>query len=171
MISIENRDVLSARQNEIKSERKPAFGEFELKIGPEMTLPKEIAQAFEGFLNGDFIRAHREVSQPHPTHFQKKFGIPSPIVRIDASSMVDPKHPERSIFEVEARPAGLGILGILGAIQPIKEVFDRVSKVTQKKLAFGVLPSVLGQDGGHDRSIDTRMAAEAIGVPYLERPW
>ena len=149
-----------------------SFGEFELNIGPEMTIPERVKTAFEHFLNEDFISSHRAVSQPHQTTFQKHFGLPSPIVRIDASSIVDLHNPRDSIFEVEARPAGLGILtNILSVVKPVREVFTRVASLMGAPVACGVLPSVIGATGGRDRSIDTQLLAQSIGLSYLYRAW
>ncbi len=148
------------------------FGEFELNIGPEMTIPERVKIAFERFLNTGFIKAHRAVSQPNQTAFQKHTGLPSPIVRIDASSIVDLCDPKNSIFEVEARPAGLGILtSILGVIEPVRNVFDNVANLMRAPVACGVLPSVDGRTGARDRSIDTLLLAQSIGLPYLYRSW
>lgn len=167
------RDVLARQAIPIQPEIcQPAYGEFALTIGPEMELPIHVKHAFEGFLNGDFIAAHRETSQPHRTRFQEITGLPSPIVRIDTSSIVDIDHPERSIYEVEARPSGLGLLtGILNCAQPIKDVFERVSRLTGQPVACAVLPSVRGISGGHDRSIDTHMLAQATQLPCLSDPF
>ena len=167
------RDVLARHATPKQPEIcRPSYGEFALTIGPEMELPVHVKHAFEGFLNGDFIAAHRETSQPHKTRFQEITGLPSPIVRIDASSIVDACHPEGSIYEVEARPSGLGILtGILNAGQPVSEVFERVSRLTGQPVASAVLPSVRGVSGGHDRSIDTLMLAQAAHIPYLSDPF
>lgn len=149
-----------------------SFGEFALTIGSEMTIPKEIKQSFERFLNGNFIEAHRRSSQEHMTVFQANTGLPSPIVRIDAASIVDPNRPENSIFEVEARPAGLGILtSMLGVVEPIKDVFRRIEKITSMPVGCGVLPSVTGATGNRDRSIDTLLLAQSANLPYLYQPW
>lgn len=170
MASHEHLDRLSLRHMHHELRRVP-FGEFEFRIGPEMTIPERVKIAFEQFLNTEFTPAHL-ASQIHRTPFQDRTGLPSPIVRVDASSIVDINDPKHSIFEVEARPAGLGILTrIFGVIDPIRDVFNRVSNIMQAPVGCGALPSVLGVTGSRDRSIDTQLFAQSINIPYLYRPW
>ncbi len=164
-------DVLTSEKNR-RTIEESSFGEFKVNVGPEFCLPKVIKEAFEGFLNSDFIASHRRSSQPNKTIFQANTGLPSPIVRIDASSIVDPKNPCNSIFEVEARPAGLGLLTeMFGVVEPVRRVFQLVSELTQMPIALATLPSVTGMGGGRDRSVDTRLLAKHVDLPYLYRPW
>ncbi len=164
-------DVLTSRKS-TQTAREFHLGEFKVNLGPEFRLPEAIKVAFEDFLNTRFIDSHRRTSQPHKTIFQANTGLPSPIVRIDASSIVDPMKPQDSMFEVEARPAGLGILTeMFGVVEPIRRVFERVSALTNMPIAFAALPSVTGAISGRDRSIDTQLLAKHMNLPYLYRVW
>ena len=148
------------------------FGEFQLNIGQEYELPVSIKLAFESFLNTRFVGVHRKCSQPNKTVFQANTGLPSPVIRIDSSSIVDVERPEASIFEVEARPAGLGILTeMFGIVEPVRRVFELVSELSNMPIGIGVLPSVNGGLGQRDRSVDTQLLAKNVGLQYLYRPW
>jgi hypothetical protein len=164
--------LLATVANATRENHRSELGDFVLRIGPEYTLPQEIKRAFEDFLNRRFIEAHRIHSQPNKTLFQTITGLPSPIVRIDASPIIDLDCPEKSIYEIEARPSGLGILSEhLGVVDPIVDVFRRLENRFNLPLACGVLPSVTGQTGGRDRSEDTKLLARHTGMEYLYQPW
>lgn len=101
-------------------------GNWEFTVGSTKEVPRDVVEALEAFLNEQWVvHVHREPPWWSIIHW----GIPSPIVRVDMSPLCDPDNVAASIYEVEVRPAGLGIMLLLFPDRYREDLLTRLSAV------------------------------------------
>lgn len=87
------------------------IGSWEVNIGPSKEVPQSTLIELEAFLSGDWLAAiKKEIKKPW--WGIERLGIPSPLVRVDISPLVGKgeRATSQGIYEVEVRPAGLGLV-------------------------------------------------------------
>ncbi|TAN57704.1 hypothetical protein EPN15_03255 [Patescibacteria group bacterium] len=87
-------------------------GDWEIKVGESWKVPEKTIKDLEEFLSDKWKMAvMRSVKYPWWSISNRK--MPSPIVRVDLSPLVVGFSVKDCIYEVEVRPAGLGITTLL----------------------------------------------------------
>ncbi|MDI6591364.1 MAG: hypothetical protein QME61_00250 [Patescibacteria group bacterium] len=89
--------------------KKIIIGGWELNIGLSKFVDRELIEELERFLTDKWKRAVLE-GIDHPWWSIKHLGIPSPVIRVDMAPVTESKEIKESIYEVEVRPAGLGVM-------------------------------------------------------------
>jgi len=136
---------------------KKRIGSWEIKIGPTAFIDKEVIRETERFLNYQWKEALLETADP-PWWSVEYLGIPSPIIRVDMAP-VGSKAIRESIYEVEARPAGLGLMLSLTTPERVKQ-WKQIFTACKCQGFVNINSSVQ----------DDKIAAEILGVPYYEFP-
>lgn len=136
------------------------IGNWYFRTGEKREVPKKVIQLLK-----ESLKEWQETALPESgeTWVAKNWGIPSCLVRID---MAPAKEEEREIsklfYEVEARPAGLGVYFSLAKQADFypqaswKEIF----KQFPLKIGFKICPSLI------ESSEDLRAFAEDLGFPF-----
>jgi len=142
------------------------LGNWEFSIGFTREVKRETIKLLESFLD-----KYAKAALPCPpiTYAERVFGIPSCLVRIDASFEAlnrnsSEEEIKKGIYEVEARPAGLGVFLTI-ALRDNPEMIKHFGEVFNQFEGFGgfvILPSV------GPRAEDTRTAAEILRLPFYE---
>lgn len=144
--------------------RQVNLGEWSIQIGPEVHLGNE--SNLKGFLTHT-LRGYKDTFAPTPgtEHaYYRMHGVSSPIVRIDMPLVTDGVSPDQGIFEVEARPAGLGIAAEV--FPDLTQYFVGATEQVQSgghEVAVKVLPYVNAPQ--HDSLTEKARFADSIGVP------
>ena len=84
-------------------------------------------------------------------------GIPSPIIRVDMAPVTKSEVIKESIYEVEARPGGIGLMLSLAALKRINQCKKALSKCRCKGLV-NLQSSIY----------DDVLVAKILGIPYYE---
>ncbi|MDI6603235.1 MAG: hypothetical protein QME57_03935 [Patescibacteria group bacterium] len=86
------------------------IGNWKLRIGEDREVPENVLSELENFLSKQWREAAMEDVREIGNSWWavEKLLIPSPIVRIDIAPTLDSNNPQKFIYEVEVRPAGLG---------------------------------------------------------------
>lgn len=139
------------------------FGDWQFQRGPDLKVTSS-----EGILpSQEILNRFVQAYYPRPGYENWMFdnrGVPSPIIRIDFS----PEQPDFP-YEVEARPAGLGIYTEhFGGQEQIRSYFDGLAEHFQRPIGVQVLPSVRGGVGKKDRSLDSRVFAQNANLRFFE---
>lgn len=136
--------------------KKIAIGKWELRIGEDREVPENVLFGLENFLSNQWREAAiadvREIG--NGWWAAKELSIPSPIVRVDMAPTSD--NPQKFIYEVEVRPAGLGITPSL--LPEMKSQWQEVLKGCRCQGLVSLETPV--QDDG--------LAAEVLGMPYFK---
>lgn len=142
------------------------LGDWKFTQGPELTIPKERVLEVEDFLSGDFKDAYKPV---YPYMFYEQTGFPSPIVRIEFSTK-GKGNIKDMIYEVETRPAGLGLaVDFFDQGNNLRQYIGNLSRQLNMPIAAQLLPSIFGNGLNEtDRTEDTRAFARAVGIPLFE---
>ncbi len=85
------------------------IGNWTLNIGEVKKVDREIIRVLEKFLTKEWKEAVLE-GIVRPWWSVKNLGIPSPVIRVDMIPVEREEDVQKSIYEVEARPAGLGVM-------------------------------------------------------------
>ena len=140
------------------------LGGWEFNIGEKRIMP-EATTAFLGeYLTSNLSAFNRENPR---TYAERVLGIPTCLVRIDASfqSIMEKDQTKiiKGIYEIEARPAGLGVFLLVASRnqeEGIKNLLRRVFAQFENFGGFKVCSSAA------ERAEDTRKAADILGFPY-----
>jgi len=88
---------------------KKNVGRWEIQVGPRRVIRRDLIEELERFLSQEWKQAMlEEVSQPWWS--VKHLGAPSPIVRVDMAPVTELGAVKDFIYEVEVRPAGIGLI-------------------------------------------------------------
>jgi len=149
--------------SDLKKNGRIKVGDWEFSIGPKREIEPRTIGSLEAYLD-KYTRA----ALPYPpiTYAERVLEIPSCLVRIDASleTLANGAEIEKGIYEVEARPAGLGVFLTI-AQRDNPETVKRFGEVFNQFEGFGgfvTLPSI------GPRMEDTRTAAEILKLPFYE---
>lgn len=99
--------------------------------------------------------------------FYKRFGLPSPIIRIDMPLVPNAVAATQGFFEIESRPAGLGVDSALFEDQreALKSYIDLLRATLGKELAVKVFP--YEQSSAHDPEGEKKAFAQSMGIPFF----
>ena len=156
-----NTELTQQTRREIKPVQ---LGEWSMNLGPEITVGPE--SHLKEFLSETLVQ-YRESYRPAPgtEHaYYQMYGASSPIVRVDMPLPTGAVAPDQGIFEVEARPAGLGISAL--AFPDLNQYFQGASEqvlASGHKIAVKVLP--YARAATHDSIMEKALFAESIGAP------
>lgn len=139
--------------------RKIEVGKWKVDIGETKLVPEAVLNELETFLSTDWKEAAMKDIEERGTWWRgaRELGIPSPIVRIDmAPNQRNSAKIQEAIYEVEIRPAGLGI-----TLSLLPEIRDRWGRILKKSGCQGFvrLESPIQDDA---------LAAKFLELPYFE---
>lgn len=90
-------------------------------------------------------------------------------MRIDFSPAAAKTDLKSSIYEIEARPAGMGIMcSVFNQRQPFQELIDDLSHQLNTRIGTKVCPSIAGDSFKKDRRKDTQLFAASIGCNFFD---
>lgn len=138
------------------------IGSWKVNIGPSRDIPKETISSLENFLNSKWLEAIRKTCTEKNWWSIKNLGIPSPVIRIDISPLcfdADKEEVKKYIYEVETRPAAIGIL--LSLLLESKEE----SKIAVWKKLFADF-DCKGFIQIESSIQDDSLAAKILGLPH-----
>lgn len=142
------------------------LGDWKFLQGPDMILSQELRNSLEDITSNRF---HTTYKPQYPYYFQKTTGFPSPIVRIDFSPMGKVSQIGDCLYEIEARPAGIGIAVGLFGLTELKSYIAYLKKTLDTKIGAKVFPSIKGmRENTKDRRIDTEMFASNVDLLYFD---
>lgn len=146
---------------------KKQIGEWENNIGPDITatdgtLVRYLEQQFARF------RGAYQPAQGLEYFFFTETGFPSPIIRVDMPLIVQDVSPVQGFFEIESRPAGLGIDSALFPEhrERLSEYIDILRRALDMPLAVKMFP--YSQNPRHDPSGEKREFAQQVGIPFFD---
>jgi len=132
------------------------IGVWKVRIGTSKRITSNIVQALEEFLTWEWRQAVVEgISQPWWSI--EHLGIPSPIIRVDMTPIAKSETVKESIYEVEARPAGLGLFLSLVSPKRVEQWREVLTKCKCQGLIN--IQSPIQDDG---------LAAEILRIPYYK---
>lgn len=141
------------------------IGYWEFRKGTERTMLPETKIALEDLVSRELFG---QCQADYPYFFLQKTGCPSPILRIDFSPEVAMQDPTASVYEIEFRPAGIGIMThMFGQVEPFKALFEDIATTLNLKMGLKVCPSIVGRGTGKDRSKDTELFSSSLGLAYF----
>lgn len=124
-----------------------------IQIGEEKDTPLEPLTELGHFLSTEWLSVVSKNIQ-HPWYGLEHFKIPSPIIRVDLApgkSLL-----QENIYEVEVRPAGLGITLLLSTTEQ-KYLWQKALKDCRGFITFPSSPI-----------FDDEVCARILGLPYFE---
>lgn len=137
------------------------LGVWEFRLGEPRAVSCEAVRAIESYLSA-FNQASKKDSSL--TAAETQFGIPTCLVRVDASPRVlNTESPEKAIYEIETRPAGLGLLPTVAVASHHLEILNSLRNVFAQFPSFSGF-ATLSSIG--ERATDTQVGAEILGFPF-----
>lgn len=134
---------------------KKKIGMWEMQVEAPRFIDRELVEELERFLNQEWRQVVlKTVNQPWGG--LEYFNILSPIIRVDMAPVVNPKAIIGSIYEIEIRPGGLGVMSLL--VPERLEQWKKVLSSCQCKGFIKIKSSIQ----------DDKLAAELLGIPYYE---
>lgn len=136
------------------------IGEWRVKVGERRRVPEDLIHWLEIFLSGKWKEAVIKDAKDTGMWWRglREMGIPSPIIRVDMAPNNELDH-QRKIYEIEVRPAGLGIAL---ALLPEKSR-DQWRRILKRNGCQGLVKL--------ESSIqDDILAAKLLDLPYFEKP-
>lgn len=156
-----NTELLQPIRREIQPVQ---LGEWSINLGPEITAgPESRVKEFLTETLANYRDAYRPTPGTEHAYYQMH-GVSSPIVRVDMPLPTGGVTPDQGIFEVEARPAGLGISAM--AFPDLNQYFQGANEQVLTgghKVAVKVLP--YARAAMHDSITEKALFAESIGAP------
>ncbi len=151
--------------NSSKLEKK-LVGEWSNMIGPTIVAKDG---SLRGFLEETFMRFKVSHSPQLGMEyfFSSKTGFPSPIIRIDMPLITERVSPIQGFFEIEARPAGLGVDSALFPEHrdAFAQYIDQLRSALNLPLAIKMFP--YSQNPRHDPGGEKKAFAELVGIPFF----
>lgn len=139
------------------------IGDWAVQVGETKRMDLSVARELEEFLTHDWREAVLETTE-HP-YLGTALGIPSPIIRAEISPVPQDFPVRNRLFEVEARPAGLGVFsGVLSAVG--NGSAPQVNALWREALSS--CEAILRDP--ESRILDDRILAGHLGIPYFEDP-
>lgn len=131
------------------------IGDWEIKVGEPRQISINTVEKLEKFLTVEWLEAVVEIHKEDPWWGLEHLGLPSPIVRVDmAPCPADDGDIKNFIYEVEVRPAGLGLFLSMSPEAGIKEVLTNCGCQGFINIRSSIQ--------------DDYLAAEMLGLPYFK---
>ncbi|MEK7070176.1 MAG: hypothetical protein AAB966_00035 [Patescibacteria group bacterium] len=145
------------------------IGDWSSLIGP--TIKLENSESFDNFIRGTFDK-FQEAYKPEPGYeyfFYQNTGLPSPIIRIDMPLVLGSVEENQGIYEIETRPAGLGLDSMLFEEHraTFRRYIDLLQIILERPFAVKMLPYI--QDSRHDPGGEKREFAQLMGIPFFDK--
>lgn len=163
--NMKEQTINTGRPKEIKN---VTVGEWSNNIGPDIFIDQD--SNLKDFLRTTFAQ-YKDAYKPDEGlgyYFHNQFGFPSPIVRIDMPLATGSVTPGQGLFEIEARPAGLGLDSVLFGEH--KEEFAtylaQLAKTLDRPLAVKMFK--YSQNPRFDPGGEKRDFAEEMEIPFFD---
>lgn len=131
-------------------------GKWEFRTGIQKFVKLEIITELKRFLNEEWLPvAVNDVDCWSITNL----GIPSPIIRVDMAPVAKPGDLKTSIYEVEVRPAGLGLFLSLASSEATEEFWRGILRDCKCRGFINIESSIQ----------DDKLAADLLKIPYYKK--
>lgn len=159
----------SKDRNSATELRTVQVGEWSNTLGPIIVADKD--NSLRTYLNSMFalFKESYRPAEGFEFFFFKETGFPSPIIRIDMPLATVRVGALQGFFEIEARPAGLGVDSAL--FEEHRDAFanylKELSGSLQKPLALKMFR--YSQNPRHDPGGEKREFAQLVGIPFFDK--